>query len=791
MRRDSLELPEILFTAIFIPIAAFSWVGILLAEFGAFNGWRVLAGGSLLSLLAFSAARRDCAVAIAARAPVSRRAWIFLAIIVATAAALFSKPGEYVIEGADASVYLSIGRNIAKTGGISSTDPIVGLMPKELQPSFFAPNDRNPDLDNRLPGGLRIGSDGGIHPDFFHLLPVWIAMADAVAGPYGGYFVNVVFAVLSVIVVWLIGRRVWSPAAGGVAAALLAVNFGQIYYARLASSEMLAQFLLLSGAFFTVLVWDSRQRVAGASAGVAIGLAAFTRIDLLLLMVPLAVLWLLQTRSGQLGQAWRWYATSLTLLAGHAAVHSLTVSALYTHRLYDDSWKVLARLQAQMDATTLVAAALMTALAAVAIKKLRRRWLAWAALGVGLTLILLSPVVVVTASRLLSPVGLAVAVAGLGVILTRPLNWRVLPVLVPFLAGAALMLAWRETSILPADFRRAVPAVLPGAMLLIGFVVGTVANSRGWPSAAVWLLPLGLGGWYLAQTEPILRTPPGRHIHAQVAQLAEQLPPGAVVLTDRSVPGHLALALQYTFGRSALRMDARPIGDDGIEPLVERLLAAGRPVFAAIAPLVADRSTGLRRSDVARFDMHQAFAMTMRYDVVVPVRGLFPRRQRVDEVPITLYRITARDTAAAARPLTIDIGDDDFSFVIRGFHEPESFQLGKARWTTGESLLALPRIEGSATTGLTIVLRLSAHRPPGMAPPAARLSVDDVPIGAIPVTTSGVHEYRLALPEAILARVLAGPTMLTISTGSFIPKAVGFNDDGRQLGILLDWIRIE
>ena len=790
MRRDLLELPEILFTAVFIPIAAFSWVGILLAEFGAFTGWRILAGGSLVSLLALIAAGRDYAGAMASRTPVSRRAWILLAVIVVTAAALFSRPGENVIEGADGSVYLSIGRNIARTGGIPSEDPVVGLTPKELHPSFFAPTERHPNLENRLPGGLRIGGDGRIYPDFFHLLPVWIAIADVVIGPYGGYYVNVAFALGSIIVVWLIGRRVWSPAAGGVAAALLAVNFGEVYYARLASSEMLAQFFLLSGAFFTVLAWDSRQRVAGACAGAAVGLSAFTRIDVLLLMVPLAALWLLLTRSVQRDQAWRWYAMTLTMLAGHAAVHALTVSALYTHRLYNDSWRMLARLQGQMDATTLVAAALMTALAGVAIKKLRRRWLAWAGLGIGLTLILLSPTVVVTASLLLSPVGLAVTAAGLAMILTRPLNWRVLPVLVPFLVGAMLMLAWRESGILPADFRRAVPAVLPGAILLIGFVVGTVANSRGWPSAAIWLLPIGLGGWYLAETAPILRTPPGRHIHAQVAYLANQLPPDAIVLTDRSVPGHLALALQYTFGRLALRMDSRPMAGDGIAPLVERSLAAGRPLFAAVAPLVTDRPTGLRRSDVAGFDMREAFSTTLRYDVIVPVRGLFPSRQRVDEVPITLYRINARDTTASARPLSIDIGGDDFAFIIRGFHAPEPLQSGTARWTTGDALIALPRLE-SARSSPTIILRLSANRPPGTAPPAVQLLIDDLPLGTISSATPDVREYRLDVPEAVHTRMLAAPTMLTIATEPFVPKAVGLNDDKRQLGILLDWVRIE
>jgi hypothetical protein len=791
-RPDSIERPELVFAAMFIPIAAFSWCGIALAGAGAFTGWRAFTGGAVISAIALAAAAREYRASRVSAAPVSRRSLMILALTLLTATALFAQPGEYSIEGADASIYLATGRNIVATGGIASEDPVVGLMPRALHGSFFAATALHPNLQNRLPGGVRIGDDGRIHPDFFHLLPAWIAMATAAAGPYGGYFVNVAFGVLGVFAVWLIGRRLWSRAAGGVAAALLAVNFGQIYYARLPASEIMAQFFLLSAAYFTILTWDSRQRAAGACAGAAIGLAAFTRIDLLVLLIPMTVLWLAMTRRGQLGRAWGWYAATFTAISTHASVHAVTAAELYTKRLIGDGTLVLERLSGLLNVTTLVAAVVLTALAVLAIRNLRRRWFAWGALAVLLTLSLLSPAVLANGARLVSALGLIVAAIGVTMILRRPLNWRVLPVLVPVLASTMLMLAWGENSTLPADFRRMVPVILPGVTLLIGFVVGSIANSRGWPSAAIWLLPFGLGGWYLYQASPVLRTPPGQHIHAQLAALAEKIPANAVVLTDRSVPGHLALALQYTFERSALRMEKRPAEGLGIAPLVENVLASGRPLFAAVAPLVAERPSGLRRSDAAGFDMRESSVTSLEYDILVPARGRFPKVLRRDEVPIALYEIKNRDAnTIATRPLTFDIGGDDIAFIIRGFHAPEVSQSTRTRWTTDSAQVALPRLGSEGTAHPALVLRLSAMRPPGFKPATVRVSIDDMTVGVIEQTTADLRDYRIALPPAVLAKVLAMPTTLTLTADSFVPKAAGFNDDPRRLGIVLDFVRIE
>ncbi len=786
------ELPELLFIAAFLPIAAFSWVGILLAELGAFSGWRVLVGGTVVSAIAVAAAMRDHLGSGARVVGVSRRTWISLVLVAGVSAGLFGRPGEYLIEGADASIYLAIGRNIERTGRIITADPLIEVMPEELRASFFPRDRRSPRLEGRLPGGLRIGPDDRVIPGFFHLLPVWIAITSAAAGPYAPYYLNVFLAVLGVGLAWLIGRRVWSPVAGGVAAVLLAFNFGQIFHAGLPSSEMLAQVLVLSGIFFTVLAWDQSSRVSGACAGMAIGLAAFTRIDTLLLMVPLGVGWLVLARQRAHEQAWRWYAATLAIVAGHAILHATTIAWVYTKGLFADGWWVVAALVRELDSATLLALILVLVVAGLIVIRLRERWLIGLGAAALLILGIVSPGVVVTAGRLLSPLGLVVALAGLGLVLTRGASVRVLPVVLPFVASAMLLLAWHETTTLPHDFRRAVPVILPGAMLLVGAFVAGVSRLRSWLGRAVWLVPLGLSVVFLQDSWSILRRPLAQGIHAQVAEIAARIPPDALVLTDKSIPGHVAAALQYTFDRPALRLSARPTGEADLARLISRAVASGRQVFAAIAPFALDRPDSLWRSDFAAFALHEESVVPLHYEVLLPVRGAFPREHRVDQLSVALYRIDARGTESrAALPLMVDIGGDDFSFLIQGFHAAESSESVSVRWTTGDSRLALPRLASPPAGSLALVFRFSAFRPPNRPPPAVRIAIDGLPVGVINDTTSDQREHRLLLPTAIADRMMSGPTMLSITSDTFVPRDTSSSTDGRKLGILLDWVRIE
>lgn len=787
---NRLETPELLFIALFIPIAVFSWVGITLAELGAFSGPLVFAAGTIASLLGLLVAGRDYMSAGIVRASVPSRTWWFLLFLVTLSAALFSRPGEYVIEGADASVYLGTGQHIAQSGQIVSVDPAVALVPREQWPAFFTPDRVAEGIGNRLPGALRIANENKAVPSFFHLLPVWIAIATTAAGSHGGYYVNVVIAILSVLTVWLVGRRVWSCAAGPVAALLLALNFGQIYYARIATSEMLAQFLLLAAMLFTVLTWDLRLRTAALCAGAAVGLAAFTRIDALLLMIPLAFAWWLAARRQQPGsRAWLWFAGTLAVMAAHAILHAVTVAALYTDRLFADGGRVLSR---QPAITALLGGIAAAVTSAVIVLVRHRRWRFWIGLTVVLFLAVVPQPIIATTARLISPLGLTVAAAGALTLLARPLDWRVLPVVVPVVAQLLLLLAWRETTTLPADFRRAVPLLLPGAMLLIGSVVTEAGPGHRWRRRALWLVPVILGGTYLMDAESIVRRPLAQGLHQQIADLAAQVPEDAIVFTDRSLPGHLALALQLTFQRSALRLNARPAGAPAPALVVDRALTTGRPVYVAVSSLEDALPDRFHRSDFAGFDVREAASRRLAFEVAQPVRGSFQDQRLAVDVNVALYRITRRETAPpAARPLTLDIGEHDVPFVVEGFHATEAFGATRARWTTGEAKVAIPRLSTDTGANHAIVLRLSAYRPVGAHPAVVTIAVDDLLVGTIPNPGPDLRDYRLPLPASVQARIGAAPTMLTISVSPFVPKVFGLGTDERALGVVLDWIRIE
>jgi hypothetical protein len=42
-----------------------------------------------------------------------------------------------------------------------------------------------------------------------------------------------------------------------------------------------------------------------------------------------------------------------------------------------------------------------------------------------------------------------------------------------------------------------------------------------------------------------------------------------------------------------------------------------------------------------------------------------------------------------------------------------------------------------------------------------------------------------------MARLLAGPVILSMASDVFVPKDVAGGTDDRRLGVMLDWVRVE
>jgi hypothetical protein len=724
--------------------------------------------------------------------PASRGFWLLTLGLPGLAFALFVPAGEYLIEGADGSAYIAIGRNLARTGALVSPDPLLAIFPDGLR--RFLVWSGMPDVLDRFPGGFRLsaGSDT-VQPDFFHLLPVWVAIAESALGSFAAYWVNVTFGALSVLLVWLIGCRVWSQAAGATAAVLMAANFAQVWYTRLPSSEILGQFFLLSGVLFTLQAWDRRDPVAGAAAGIAVGMAAFVRIDALV-FVPLAFVWVAWARyHGGRAPVWTWYAACLAVISAHAAGHALTLSRLYTLRIATSGWARASQIVESVGAGLFVLVALGVVVVFLAVRRVigRPALLAASACGLG-GMAAVAPGVAWVVGRLLTPAGLIAGLAGLSVLLLRQDPIRSAPLLVPFAVHAGLLFVWGEVVELPDDFRRAVTVLLPATMLGVGILVATISTWRNWLGRLIWLLPVGMFLALAADTWPVLRSPAMRGVHRQVAALAASLPSDAVVLTDWSVPGHLALALQYTFDRPAARLPPRVASAGEVEELFDSLLASRRPVVLAVNASAGDGTLRVDRRDLAGFALDRIGVWPLHLVRLEPAVGSFPREVRPRDVAVHLYRVDrAGRGVPAVLPLVLDVGGDDFPYILGGFHGAEAMPSGSARWTTGQARLLIPRLVLGVGQPATLALRVTAGRRPGLGRVEARVSIEDVLAGIIAVSGPGFETHQLSLPSELQTRLAQAPTALTIETDTFVPKDAGLGADDRVLGIAVDWILLK
>jgi hypothetical protein len=793
-------LPELALLTVVVGVSAVSWSAIVLAELGLFTGPRLLGCAALVAGGVAVAARRDISSVVASRTTTSAWAWASLVLAIGLAASLYARPGECLLDGRDASVYVAIGRTIERTGGVVADDPLVAAVPPGLRDALLARDPILPDHLARFPGGILV-SPGGTRllPLFNHLLPAWFAALSALGVPGDGYAVNVVFGVLAVFAVWVVGRRAWSPAAGAVAALLLSVSYGQVVYSRLAFSEVLAQFLLIAGTGALLIARDTGSRLAGAAAGAAIGLTGFARLEGLVLIVPLALVFLAWSRPRFPLGAWRWLAGAVVVVGAHALAHALTISRLYTLRVATAAWHDLARAGSPLaHPPALVAAGALT-IAVLAAMAWRRRVPHAARMGTTRAVVMLTAVAcaglaapaLVEAGRLISLPGLIAAVAGLAMATWRGDRQRLALVTVPFVVELIALGVWRESAALGSDFRRLVPVVLPVAVLGVGFLCAMVAARRRRVWQGVWLVPAGLAAFWTWQAWPLVEAPPMQGVNEQVAALARRLPPDSVVLSDRSASSHLALSLQSAFGVATLPLTERPSSAASVRAFAERVLAGGRPFFVLLGVYEGEIPRRLRRSDLAAFDVWPVGTARLEYTAAAPALNGFPRLLPKVSAQVSLYQVAPAGTREPTNlPLTVDIGRADFAFVSSGFYGPETLPGASARWTSGHAEVMLPRL-AAGPLPISLVVRLAAYRPEGVARPTVRIGVDGHLVATLEGVPPAFETYRVQLPPSAVDSLRARAATLTIDAGTFVPRQGGLGSDPRVLGVAVDWFRFE
>lgn len=640
-----------------VSIAA--WLALLLAEVGQFQLAPILfiVGGLGLGVLVF-----------VVRAVLAAAAGIVLGAV------LLLAPYETAVQGGDATVYLNFGRQIANEGALAFEDPLL---------SSVAPDDRAVLFENRvpldttgpfarLPGGFLIPdiADPRVTAGFAPLFPVLTALGHAVGPPQLALLVAPIFAIISLIGLWCVARRLGGIHAAWLTVLLTAVSLPQIWFAKLPVPETVAQCLVIAG----VLAWlvASATRVTGwaIAAGWFWGLACFAKIDLLV-FVPLVLLILvaqqLLTRAPSGGGRPLLVPVCATfgLFMVHHLAHYSSFASHYWPYVADllqaSTALTLLRESAPAQAAVVMAGGLLVATGVAALVRPAWRWprpLLGLAI-VGLLVAYGANYVMTTTNRLdetipwlswyISWPVLVLAAAGvLGVGLVRraevPPGGLVVGLLLG-VVGLHYLYDPLETGVQLDSMRRYVPVVLPFTMLFAAWAVVTLLTRVGARYRLGLTLATGalLIGLVARPSLAVVGQPLWGNALAQTAQVAQQFPPQAVVLVEPELAGtHIQTSLSYLFDVDALLLPA-PMIDEEVPVLsraVASWLARDRAVFVIG---IEGRDPPVLAPDLALTAVGQA---RIELPLLERTRERVPQTVVPSTIPFQLFRVT--QTAGAA-----------------------------------------------------------------------------------------------------------------------------------------------
>ena len=777
------------YAAVFAAVAVWSWVGIVLAEAGRFHASWLFGLAVPASVVAAACAWR--AIRASGRRRTSARAVAALAAVAACAAALSARPGEFLVDGNDGSVYLGIGRSLIRHHALIHPEPLLDLVPTSDWGAVFLRDRYPPHVFNLFPGGIQLYPGvNAVQPNFFHLFPVWLAMADIASGTHAPYYVSPLFSVVAIVGFWLLARALTTPLAATLASLLLVANLAQVWFARVPTTEVMAQAFTLSGVYFALLCYRRPGVTTGVLAAMAFGLACFIRVDMLAFSIPAVVCFLgVVAVERRWSSPWTWCALILAGMVAHAVAHALLVSTPYTDRLLYHAF-----LGRSVTAGSRILPPLVLAAGAIAFVLSRRA----RGSGVASRLSVLVFVAILGGAAyriwpqvtggylvmLMNPLGVGLVLAGAVVWIGGDRSAPTLLILGLLLTSALVYgESVRDRTTMPTLFRRFVPVILPLSALCIGILI-----DRLWRRGTPWRLAVTMA-WavlvvlWASDAGPLMAATPMRGVHSEIARLAARLPTDVIVVTDQTTPSHFGLSLSRTFRRDVLWVTPTADTARALERLARR---TSRPLMIARVPTETTLGV-LTGRELIGFDLSPPRIETLRMTEVQPTIDRLPSTMVEREVTIEWY--TARLREATAVPGPAEIGAGDLASRIGGFYEPETMGEASARWTREQAqvqLLRMPAIERA-----TLVLRLAAPRPASMAPPVVRVALDGVEIGTTSALGAGFQLVEIPVPEQSRARLTSGSSVLTLTVPTFVPAEHGMGADWRQLGVVVDWVRVD
>ena len=826
-RRSSLSAEERVFWAVVISVAVTTLVALVLTAVGGYTLGRLVLGDLVLSAAAVAVvAVRRRGVPAGPRAPAPTRSALMPVALVVLGLLLFFPSAEYLMGGKDPGTYVNEGIQIAQHGSWTIPDTTLALLPVESRGLFVSPDSESINQGTNFMGFFVLDFDRGtVIGQFPHAYPVWIAIGYGLGGVTGALAAVGFWGLLGVLAVYFASARLVGRLPSFAGAILLTINVAEVWFARYPNSELMQQALLFAGLLALARAVDDDDARFGALAGVLLGVQLFARIDTLLLLMAIGGGILLLVAAGRRP---RWsFWLPLATLTGLAGVY-------YTGPMKYYAATPLGYLRGPGGLLAAIAAFVV---AGFAIDVAARRWPV-GVLGFRRWLPRVLAVAVVVAAVYgyfwrvpfdtmhdqatgatlhqglaandayslrhyawyVGAAGLFAAVLGLAVVTWRSF-WRD-----PVLLTVVMSLSWfffYKTRIVPEHFwlaRRYLTVILPMTCVLAatGALLGVRvwwdrraaarpgASGRLWPALCCAIAGTALVGWlgwrYAAATSVIVDHVEYAGLAAQLDTLSHRFGDRDLVLVEsrNSSDAHvLAAPLAYTYGRHVLQvLSPRPD-----RAAFDRFCQWATGTFAHVY-FVADGGTDITPRGIAITPV-----ASQRFDIPEYESALnaYPRAIRRKKFSLSVFLLSRSDEPVVKTD--IDVGTMDDVWVLR-FYAKEIDGDVSFRWVRNMSFVSLM---GMAPDSRAVTLRMSSGGRPARAG-AARVQVylNDHLLGEVEVA-DGFHDYTVPITPAVAdeAATRPGASVLRLMSTTWSPKQIVGGPDGRQLGVMLDRVRVE
>jgi hypothetical protein len=330
--------------------------------------------------------------------------------------------------------------------------------------------------------------------------------------------------------------------------------------------------------------------------------------------------------------------------------------------------------------------------------------------------------------------------------------------------------------------RRYVPIALPMLMIFAAVALAAIWRVRRWSRRVAIGLAVILMGGLIYQSRFVL---PMREFYSafnQLTALNARLQPGSIVImsepSESALADNFGVPLRFMFNHDVATIRT---GDAAADEFLDRLLARAaaeqRPVqLIAANPIASAVRSSLQLQPHDELDIRLHALQSTFYD--------YPSVDQAAYYGWEIYDVIGSRTALTATPpLTIDIGTLDTAYLRSGFYDKEVLPDGaSARWTQADAIIDVPV---AAAGPLSIEVRALIFRPATV--PALPISVwlDDQLIGEF---TPGEAWQTFSFNG--LAQPVNGTSSLRFKSTTFNPQQLQLSADSRDLGFMLDQIRL-